>query len=81
MTRPEQISVLHYIDSQLRPVTSALGRLSEQLDRHEEYHRDLLGDELATVRNARFQTWATVLSCLTTLGTLLALVVTIRGHG
>lgn len=47
-----------YVDNRLLGLSEVIERLGDQLDRHEDYHRDALQQELAAAKNARVAWWA-----------------------
>lgn len=80
MTSVTYQGMVDYVDRRIYNLQDVIVRLTDQLDKHERWHTQLMAKELEGVRTARIAWWAVGVSLITAVGSVVVTLVTISGH-
>lgn len=70
-------TMVAYVDQQVTRILSAVEHLAREQDRHQEYHRGLLEEQIRNQRSAGFSWAQTIINLVVVAVAVVSLVVTI----
>lgn len=72
--------MIAYVSRASGDIQLSIKQLGDKIDDHNDYHRDTLAEQLASVRSGQIARWSVVIATLAMLGTILGVVLSATGH-